>query len=65
MPALVYLGTGHLDGAAVKLTVFVVFKVPTNYTITCTSTPSKARAVNRAGGQVVNTFKVTRPSRRV
>ena len=65
MPGLAYLGTAKLYGAAVHLTVVVVFNGTTSYTITCTSTRAKARAVHRGCAQVLRTFKVTRPSRRL
>jgi hypothetical protein len=59
MAGLAYLGTGTLYGAAVHLTVVVAFNGTTSYTITCTSTRAKARAVHRACAQVLRTFKVT------
>ena len=61
MPGLLYRGTENLYGTAVKATEAVVFNGTTIYEITCTSTPSKARAVHRACAQVLRTFKVTQP----
>ena len=64
MPGLLYRGTGNLFGTAVKVTEAAVFNGTTLYAITCASTPSKARVVQRACAQALRTFKVTRPSRR-
>ena len=61
MPGLRYWGTG----TGIKLELAWVFNGTTNYAITCASTPSKARAVERACAEVLRTFKATRPSRRV
>jgi hypothetical protein len=60
MPGLAYLATAKLYGAAFHLTVVVVFNGTTSYTITCTSTRAKARAVHRGCAQVLRTFKATR-----
>jgi hypothetical protein len=65
MPGLAYLGTAKLYGSAVHVTVVMVFHGKTSYTITCTSTRAKARAVHRACAEVLRTFKVTPPSKRV
>ena len=59
MPGLLYQGTANLHGTALQVTAAVVFNGTTNYTIACSSTPAKARAVQRACAQVLRTFKVT------
>jgi hypothetical protein len=61
MPGLLYRGNGNLFGTAGKSTEAVVFNGTTFYEISCTSTPAKARAVDRACAQVLRTFKVTQP----
>jgi hypothetical protein len=63
IPGLAYLGTAKLYGSAVHVTVVMVFHGRTSYTITCTSTRAKARAVHRGCAEVLRTFKVTKPSR--
>jgi hypothetical protein len=61
MPGLLYRGNGNLFGTAGKSTVAVVVSGTTIYEIACTSTPSKANAVQQECAQVLRTFKVTRP----
>jgi hypothetical protein len=65
MPGVLYRGTGNLFGTAIKVTEAAVFNGTTLYVITCASTPSKARVVQRACAHVLGTFKMTRPSKRV
>jgi hypothetical protein len=51
--------TGNLSGTAVKATAVVVVIGTTSYEISCTFTPSKARAVHQACAEVLRTFKVS------
>jgi hypothetical protein len=61
MPGLAYLGTATVYGAALHVTVVMVFHGRTSYTIVCRRTRAKARAVHRACAEVLRTFKVTQP----
>lgn len=58
MPGLRFVGTAKIHGTAVQLTLVSAFNGGTEYDITCSSTPAKARAVQRACAQVLRTFKV-------
>jgi hypothetical protein len=65
MARMIRTSQGNLFGTAVKVTEAAVFNGTTLYAITCSSTPSKARTAHRACAEVLRTFEVTRPSRRV
>jgi hypothetical protein len=58
MPGLRFAGTATTRGAAAKVTLVLAFNGSTEYGITCSSTPVKARAVQQACAQVLRTFKV-------
>lgn len=59
MPALRFAGTAKLHATAAKVTLVTAFDGRTEYDITCSSTPARAKAVQQACAQVIRTFKVS------
>ena len=60
MPSLRFAGTAKIHGTAAKITLVRAYNGSTEYTIACSSTPAKARAIQQACGQVLRTFKVSK-----
>jgi hypothetical protein len=59
MPGLRFAGTAKMHATVAKLTLISAFNGRTEYDITCSSTPARAKAVQQACTQVLRTFKVS------